>query len=149
MGIRLTTPPSETQRDIDEYTRRVDRAIFRSLSAVGEQCINIARHKHPNDWTDQTGNLRSSIGYVVVLNGKVISMSDFQQVSDGAQGAQEGSAYARSLAVKHPVGWSLIVVAGMHYASYVAGKGRDVLDSAELKARPLAEKLLNQLKKQI
>ena len=60
----------------------------------------------------------------------------------GAQeGAEVGKQYAQELAANHPTGYALIVVAGMNYAEYVSAKGYDVLDTAELKARELLEKL--------
>ena len=37
------------------------------------------------------------------------------------------------------------MVAGMRYAAYVSASGRDVLDSAELRANQLVPQLLGQL----
>lgn len=101
-------------------------------------------------WYDQTGNLRSSIGYVIVMEGRIVSMSDFKQVKNGTQGPVEGKALAKKLASNYKTGFALIVVAGMHYAAYVeAMDNKVVLTSAELLARRELPGMMRQLKTQI
>jgi hypothetical protein len=125
---------------------------------VGEQVVNHARSlpsmnpaglkhipPHQPNYIDWTANLRSSVGYVVVVEGQVAKMSDFTPVKNGTQGATDGKAFAMQLVSKFPKGIVLIVVAGMHYASYVSAKGYDVIDSAELLAQQLVPEILKRL----
>jgi hypothetical protein len=139
--------PITTRQEIDAYlaeqVQRTEKAVINTLAYVGEQCINTARIG--GSYRDQTGNLRSSVGYVVVKDGKVIHTSSFEVEKHGGQGATEGRAFAERKAHEFGKGIVLIVVAGMNYAAYVSAKGRDVLDSAELTADKLVPQLMQQL----
>lgn len=147
MPIKLTTPQSKIDKYIKQQLIRQERALLNTLMYVGQQCVNTARTN--GSYTDQTGNLRSSIGYVVAVDGKVIGGSSFDVVKGGADGGSTGKACATEIVSHYPKSTVLIVVAGMHYAEYVAATGRDVLASAELKAQELIPKLLKQLENQI
>ena len=57
------------------------------LAYLGEQCEKRIRQDHPNNWTDQTGNLRSSIGYAVYEYGKNLFKGTFQTVNGGSEGS--------------------------------------------------------------
>ena len=141
--MKQITPMSEVEAYLDEQIERIEQLIIYNLSYVGEQCLTEARNT--NSYKDQTGNLRSSIGYTIVKDGRVIRQSDFAVVRKGSEGKSEGEQFARSLASKFPEGIVLIVVAGMNYASYVSAKGYNVLDSAELLADRLVPSILKQL----
>lgn len=161
--------------EIDTYTEnqvnRLLNAIIYNLGVIGEKVVNEARER--GSYTDRTGNLRSSTGYVIVVDGKIAQMSSFQAIrgqgenaqrvsfttkagkqvdywakgatGDGSQGKAEGESFARSLASRYPRGIVLIVVAGMNYASYVAAKGFNVLASSQLLADKLVDDLLRKL----
>ncbi len=122
---------------------RLKRAIIYNLCVVGEKVRNEALDN--GSYTDRTKNLRSSVGYVVVVDGQVYKMSAFGKPDGNNEGRSTGMSYARSLAGKFPKGIVLIVVAGMRYASYVSAKGYNVLDSSELLADQLVPKMLKQL----
>lgn len=147
MGIRMTTPMSQIEKYMQQQLKRQERAVVNTLMYIGERCVNTARER--GSYTDQTGNLRSSIGYVVAVDGKIRGVSDFAIVKDGEEGGKTGKEYAKELIAKYPQGIVLIVVAGRHYARYVAAKGRDVLASAELEAQTLIPKMLKQLETEI
>ena len=120
--------------------------LVKQLSFIGEECIRIARESY----NDITGNLRSSIGYVVLVDGKPVVTGASKQYSgkdgNGEAGPPAAEALLQSLQAKFPWGVVLIVCAGMKYAAYVeAVHHKDVLTSAELKAESLAKKLLNGL----
>lgn len=151
----------EITREIEEKAERWREALIYNLNVIGEKCVNAARQlpslsrddedaarPHQPNYIDDTGNLRSSIGYVLVADGEIVTMSAFETVGKGKEGSDTGKTYAESLARNHPTGIALVVVAGMHYAEYVAAKGYDVLDSAELLAEQLVAKLINDLKQQ-
>lgn len=128
---------------IDEFTEQAKNAIINILMYVGESCITEARDN--GSYMDQTGNLRSSIGYVVVNNGKIVGMKVGEQVKDGTEGKGKAESYMTRLASEHSTGICLIVVAGMNYAVYVEGRGKNVLSSAELLAERMVPQMLEQL----
>lgn len=143
MPIKNLTPEGAISEFIGQQVERVTSALIYNLCAVGEQVLNQARST--NSYKDQTGNLRSSIGYVVAVDGEVVQSSSFEVVKDGADGSRDGKSYALELVKQFPEGIVLIVVAGMNYASYVSAKGYDVLDSSEVLADRLVPEILKQL----
>lgn len=143
MPIKNITPEGAISEFIGQQVERVTSALIYNLCAVGEQVLNQARST--NSYKDQTGNLRSSIGYVVAVDGEVVQSSSFEVVKDGADGSRDGKSYALDLVKQFPEGIVLIVVAGMNYASYVSAKGYDVLDSSEVLADRLVPEILKQL----
>ena len=82
---------------------------------------------------------------MVVVDGEVYRAGDFGKPGGSGEGKRQGEQYARSLVPQFPHGIVLIMVAGMRYASYVADKGYDVLDSAELMAERLVPQMLDRL----
>lgn len=139
----MTTPMSEIDRELQDAVRRLEQAMIYNLAYVGERVRNEAIEN--GSYTDRTGNLRSSVGYVVAVDGKVVKVGDFGDAG-GPEGADEGESFAKSLVARFPKGIALIVVAGMNYASHVSARGYNVLESAELMAEKLVPKLLRNLK---
>jgi hypothetical protein len=144
----MPVKPITTRREIEDYierqVRRTERVLINTLAYVGEACVRTARIG--GSYKDQTGNLRSSVGYVIVKDGRVIRTSSFETEKQGGSGSAEGRKFAEAKAREFPKGITLIVVAGMNYAAYVSATGRDVLDSAELRAGQLVSQLMNQLR---
>lgn len=143
----MPTLQEEIERELMGNVERIKQAVIYNLQVIGEKCVNEARMK--GSYKDQTGNLRSSTGYVLIVDGEIISESAFDVVMNGQQGAQEGKTFAESLVKEHPTGIALIVVAGKNYAEYVAAKGYDVLDSAELLGEQLVHKMVEDLQRMI
>nr|DAP49973.1 MAG TPA: hypothetical protein [Caudoviricetes sp.] len=143
MPIKRITLPVAIDNYVTGRIEAIQKALAYNLAAIGEQVLNVARLN--GSYRDQTGNLRSSIGYVVVIDGEVIQMSSFDAVKSGGNGARMGKQYVKRLIRKFPQGVVLLVVAGMKYASYVSAKGYDVLDSSELLADKLVPQMLEQL----
>lgn len=164
MSVKL----GDFHKQLGQATARMEKALLMQLSYIGETAVKYARQKHENDWTDRTGNLRSSIGYAIYKDGDKISGSNFPvvkprrtkpkqskkkakknvktSVSGGQKGASEGWRLLNKLSAEHPKGYVLYVVAGMEYASLVENlNGKDVLTGARLKAEELAERLLKKL----
>lgn len=150
MGIRMTTKLSEVHDMLMRETERVERLTIRSLSKLGEQCVTKIRDRAgDNSWYDQTGNLRSSVGYVIAHN-KNIQYSTFNQVKQDSEGVKTGKDLAEELAKRYSNNYVLIVVAGMNYAEFVeAMDNKDVLASTELWAREQVPLMLEKLKRQI
>lgn len=119
-------------------------AAITALNYVGLECVKEARKN--GKYTDRTGNLRSSIGYVVLENGIPIKKGGYQKVLSTATEAQAKSdSLISSLAATYKTGLVLIVLAGMDYAVYVEAKGYNVLNSAETLAKKLVPQMLKEL----
>ena len=129
--------------EMQERAERINRAIIRTFQYIAEVLVREARMK--GDYIDQTGNLRSSIGAIILLDGQIVSRSGFEVVKGGSSGANEGLTYAQQIAAAYPRGVALVVVAGKDYAAHVAARGRDVLSSAVLKAEDIVPRMMRQL----
>lgn len=144
MPGRMITPLKVIEDKVKVSVEAKTKVIVNIFCYVGEQCIIEARDS--GDYTDQTGNLRSSIGYAVVWDGKVVQRDCIDKVKQGDKGVSEGDDYlSKCIKKARKKGIVLIVTAGMNYAEYVEAKGYNVLSSAELKAGPLVKSLLTRL----
>lgn len=133
---------------MDFIPRIFQEEIFRTLAYLGEQSIARIRDRAGEDsWFDQTGNLRSSIGYAIYGEGRKIIESTFAVVKNGTQGAAEGKRMIDELASKYAETFALVVVAGMEYADAVEARdNKDVLASTELWAKAKVQEYLDRAK---
>nr|DAM80870.1 MAG TPA: hypothetical protein [Caudoviricetes sp.] len=151
MGIRMTTKLDEIHNVLMKEAERVERLTIRALAYLGEQCVSRVRNRGGDkSWYDQSGNLRSSVGYVIAYNGSIIQYSDFNQIKQGSEGVTVGKKLAEELVKRYSNDYVLVIVAGMNYAEYVeAMENKDVLASTELWAIDQVPKMLEKLKRQI
>ena len=142
---------SEINAFINAEKKRTENLIVHALSYLGERCVIEARDRPQEvSWIDRSGNLRSSIGYAIAHNGKILRYSDFTQVKQGNDGVKEGKTFAEEIARKFTNGYVLVVVAGMNYAELVeAMESKNVLASAELFARKKLPEMMSKLKSQL
>ena len=144
MPGKMITPIKVIGDHIKASVEAKMKVIINTFCYVGEQCIVEARDN--GNYTDQTGNLRSSIGYAVLWNGKIIQKECADKVKNGDEGTSKGEKFLSDRIKKaQKKGVVLIVTAGMNYAEYVEAKGYNVLSSAELKAGPLIKSILTQI----
>ena len=145
---------------LDELAGRLERQYLDRLAEAGEAAVAeaVAKGRYQNI----TGNLRSSVGYVIGYEGKVVREGGFHKVrgrgqnmrhvvfttrrgrkvdfwargkfGDGSEGSRKGLELARSIVAKTS-GYSFVIVAGMEYASYVNSRGYDVIDSSKLEIK--------------
>lgn len=144
MPGKMVTTLSQIKASAIAQTEEAIQDLIYAFQYVGEACVKEARDNHT--YQDQTGNLSSSIGYCIVRDGKILSMTAPAKVKDGDDGIIKGQQYLDSLAKKwgrH--GIVLIVSAGMNYAEYVEARGYVVLSSAEIKAPNILEEVMSQL----
>lgn len=134
MSIEVTTPIGEIEQYIEEQLKLKVEVLINKLGYIGEGALRIAREQ--GSYTDRTGNLRNSTGYVIAVDGQVTKRAGFDSKTE------DGAAFAEELARTTEGKAVLVVCAGMNYATYVSARGYDVLDSAEIEAKVLAEKLL-------
>lgn len=151
MGIKMTTKMDKVNAYLKAEEERIQRLTIRALAILGEKTVSLARDRSMEEsWRDQTGNLRSSIGYVISYDGNIIQYSDFQQVKEGKEGTKVGKDLAEEIAKQYVKGYALIVVAGMNYAEFVEARdNKDVLTTPELFANKELPKMYERLKRQV
>lgn len=170
--------PMFSDADLDRwygiFTDKADEKILTLLKATGETFVKYAREIHT--YEDVTGNLRSSIGYVIIQDGEEILSSEFEKVAghgensalvnfktkgggsvkfhakgksgDGGQGSLKGRQLAEAIALSYSKGMVVIGVAGMQYAAAVEAKGFDVVTGACQSAEAWMRKAIEETFKQ-
>ena len=148
MAIKANFTVANIEKIFNEKLKNVEKAMIAALKRLGEECVRVARIE--GNYTDQTGNLRSSIGYVILVNGVIVS-ENFESASkdENKKGVHTGKSFAEELAKNYPNDFVLIVVAGMNYAAAVESKSRDVLTSSEIYAKQRLPQMLKNLKMNI
>ncbi len=166
--------PNFTQADIQRYfddvEKRIESAILHQLRYTAERFIANARKN--GMYQDETGNLRNSVGYIILKNGQIIdenftgdnnivtpkkkrtvngkSVINRQYgLGDAKSSAETGKEVAASIAAQYPRGYALICVAGMHYAAAVESKGYDVITGSAKQAQKDLSQSLKYLLKRI
>jgi len=153
MPITPTFSLKDVEQRFQDFRNAIEKAQINRLMMLGEKCITYARNLPPEKgFKDQTGNLRSSMGYMVFVDGVAVHSSTFEKVPsvnnppEGTEynGSETGKNLCESIG-KDTEGVALVCVAGMNYALYVESKGRDVLAGAENLAEEELPKMLEQL----
>jgi hypothetical protein len=142
-----------TQQQIEAWiARKIEQkkaGIIAQLYYIGEECLNNARANHK--YLSQTGNLASSIGYCVIAEGKIVSEGKWQAMAgisgSGSDGSEKGQQILRQLAsqYKDEGKITMLMVAGMPYATYVEAMSLDVLESSEAMMQKKIKKMLERL----
>lgn len=136
----------EVKARVAKWSQRVHRSVINRLAFLGEQCVNHARDYGIGFYQDQTGNLRSSLGYAIYYNGALVTL---KVDGDMPTGLETGQNVIETVAQNYPTGYVLIVVAGMSYAIHVESKGYNVLTMTEQFAETEAPKIMQALTKRI
>lgn len=139
MGFTKKTPDNAFSNFLNETKQVVFNRALKAFVYVGEACLREARLN--GNYTDQTGNLRNSIGYAVLFNGEVIQESIYANT----EGGHKGKKHLDALKKKYQTGIVLIVSTGMNYAAYVEARNYNVITSAELLANKLVPQIMKQL----
>lgn len=157
MALTMRTSPDDFRRNLEEKYNAIMQDIAEALFRTCTNAVNRARTT--NTYKDQTNNLRSSIGFVIYFNGRML-FRDFQtggtgtggggevsfntkegqevsftsKVGDtsGQKGLLQGEALADKIVQKYTSGFVAVIVAGMNYALFVEAKGLDVLTGSTL-----------------
>lgn len=124
--------------------KRFEDAALSRLQQVFELALNYYRNS--STWTDQTGNLRSSGGYIILRNSEQLVSGGFEVIKEGAEGAETGQRIAEEIALQYPTGLIGIFVAGMDYAVYVEATGRDVLTGPSMIGKDALKKDIEELR---
>nr|DAJ08520.1 MAG TPA: hypothetical protein [Caudoviricetes sp.] len=151
MGIR---PQNRSSRDdvfnaIEVARIRMENKILQILQYIGEYGLGYTREH--GSYTDQTGNLRSSVGYIIAKDGTIKKKGGFDpnanSGTEGEDGAQDGLHFALEQLKSFSSGYVLIFVAGEIYAPYVEKRGYDVLKPTEAESKSIAKRLFSQFSK--
>lgn len=137
---------SSLERFFDKFLGQAEEKFLILLTYCGENFVKLARIN--GNYTDRTGNLRSSIGYAVVKDGQILRQ-DHQIAGQGSEG-QKGVANARMLvevlAQEFSSGWALIGVAGMDYALAVESlDGYDVISSSSVATEVIMKEIIKEI----
>jgi hypothetical protein len=146
MVVKLV--PKFTKAQIQEMLESkigvIQQAVLSRLQRIGETFVTNARLN--GTYKDRTGNLRSSVGYVILKNGEQVFENFEGKTSVGKQTAK---AAADEIASQYPTGYVLIGVAGMEYAAAVESRGYEVITSSSITAREELKTALQGLQKKI
>lgn len=136
---------NELNSYIQQMGQRIEKALIYQLEYLVQELTNHA--KEEGEYNDITSNLRSSIGGVLLKNGKPIQYKGF--VGSG-EGTSNGRSFINTLMSQYGTGYVIILVAGMEYAAYVEGVvHKNVLARSELKMYNDMPTLMNNLKQRI
>ena len=134
-GLRPLWDKNQIQTLFNRLAQKAEDVIIQLLKRTGEEFAKTARIS--GLYNDQTGNLRSSIGYVIVKEGNILHQDfrDADKGTDKATGKQQAEQLAMDLSKTYNKGYVLICLAGMKYAVYVeAMENKDVVSAAALSA---------------
>jgi len=124
-------PQGDIDGRINRFTVSIEQRIIWTLAMVGENFVNDARNIRT--YQDQTGNLRSSIGYIIARDGNIIQ----ENIEGKAEGRSQAKKIAEEVLRENKKGFVLIVIAGMEYAAAVESKGYDVITGSVPAAKAL------------
>ncbi len=103
----------------------IDTSAFPKQREIKQRDIDRGRTVAPakGDYLDDSGNLRSSIGYAVLVDSKVVVANLPEN--------NEGRSYFSSIIASLPYakGLALVGIAGRDYASYLEAMGYNVISS--------------------
>ena len=147
-------------RRIEKFADERRQRLIMGLAYVGENIVNEARDT--GEYQDQTGNLRSSTGWVIIEKGKAVRQFGAIARSPGIikSGKNKGKTTNRKVGTEGKLGvetgkefieWAedefkdeglvLVVFAGMEYAAAVESKGYDVLTNSTYLGKQLFKEL--------
>lgn len=124
-GLKALFGRQFIQDRLNQFEKSFNEKMYQTLLRAGEEFLNKARVN--GNYTDRTGNLRASIGYIILNNGKILTQSFGGSKKDGAS---QGQKVAKEIAQRYTKGFVLIGVAGMNYAAYVEAKSYDVISGS-------------------
>lgn len=138
MGLIPGFSQANINNRIDRFVVSIEQRIIWALAMVGENFVNDARNT--KTYQDQTGNLRSSIGYIIARDGIIIQ----ENVEGKAEGKAKAKEVAREVLRENNKGFVLIGVAGMEYACAVESKGYSVITGSVPAAKVLLKKKIKE-----
>jgi hypothetical protein len=135
--------------ELNTYLRAQSQVIEKSmiyrLEYLVAQLVNHA--KLSAGYEDQTSNLKSSIGGVLLKDRKPITYTGFVNQGNATDGENKGVDFMSKVSQSQPNGYVIVLVAGMEYATYVEDyHNKNVLKKSELKMMAELPSIINKLK---
>lgn len=130
----------QEQQSIERY-----ESILAAYIKAGDKFCLDARSR--STYKDYTGNLRSSIGYVIIYNAKQVAINfTYSPIgTDKETGLQTGIQLAELIGGEYPKGFVMVCVAGMEYALKVESYNKDVITEAAFDLTKNIRALLSEL----
>nr|DAZ05541.1 MAG TPA: hypothetical protein [Caudoviricetes sp.] len=141
-GLTPLFSDSDISQWFDHFQDRAEERFQKLFAAAGEKFVEIARKS--GDYKDRTGNLRSSIGYIIAMDGDIVS-ENFEKSdkgSDGNTGLSKARQLAENISLAYQNSYVLIGVAGMEYAASVEAQGKDVVTTGDIQCQEYLRKAL-------
>lgn len=136
MGFYAHTTTADFRSIIAKDKAKIEREIVQRMAYAGETAVNYCRELRT--YQDRTGNLRSSIGYAIYKNGTYLTG---RQIAKTAEGGLKGKTKIAEIAAQYSqYDYTIILVAGMHYAAAVEARGLDVLAGGNIRLRNILGK---------
>lgn len=123
-GLEALFSMNSVKAYMEDKVAAYEDKIIAALQYEGEEFVKKARQI--DTYTDRTGNLRASIGYVIMKGNQEV-------FSSFPGGTKEGLEAAKNLTTelgRGNEGYVLIGVAGMNYAAAVETLGYDVISGS-------------------
>jgi len=76
MPVVDRTDYNAIERYFESFRQKYEQAFIRTLKYVALRVVTTARRK--GSYLDQTGNLRSSVGAVIVIDGRILWSTNFE-----------------------------------------------------------------------
>lgn len=133
MGIKPNFTKAEVSNYLAVELKKIEDKIIEACEFAGEGFVKAAREmtKEEGGFGDITGNLRSSIGYFIVKDGKIIKqdLELSEKGSDRVTGLNTAKQFIKEIMDSN--GIHVYGVAGMEYASEVESRGFNVISAQE------------------
>lgn len=140
---------SSIHSQLEQKIMRLQAEIVERLTAVGDAFKKFSSGN--KGYQNYTGNLESSIGYVILKDGRII-VQNFEAASSGTDrqsGVRKAEAMAQELKADYPSGYILLGFAAEGYALLVESQGKDVVTGAYTKAASDLKKAIASIKKKL
>lgn len=147
MGIKPNFNVAQFNKYVDDNIDKLMKAVIRRFKYIAEACIIEARTN--KGYQDRTGNLKASIGYVIIKDRKPLYWSDNGGGTEGDEARNNALDDALDNSEIPAEGVCMVMVAGMEYAEYVEALGYNVLTTAEDLAKREVKKAILALQKNI
>ena len=149
MSLRL-----KNQKELTNYIRKqsvlIEKALIYQLEYFVADLVNFSKSGFVAGYEDQTSNLKSSIGGVILKDGKPITYRGFENEGTATKGSQTGMEFINSKISEVGSGYVILVVAGMEYATYVENyHNLNVLKKTELRMKKKLPLEMQKLKQKI
>ncbi|MFD1770874.1 hypothetical protein [Sphingobacterium suaedae] len=126
----------------------MNKKVLAAMVEVCHEAIESVRRKMLDKaYEDHTGNLNSSTGFIIYLNGKVLH-KDFRLSNVGTDkqtGLDAGMETALGV-MRETQGWGIVMASGMEYASWVESRGFTVIRGAAAGLESVLASAINRIR---